>query len=73
MARFPPKHLQKPDVGFIFGLRSLVRALKEIWAEEQDRRRAEGEEVMRETGVIREDDVFARAFGDDFDTGALST
>lgn len=73
MARFPPKHLQKPDVGFIFGLRSLVRALKEIWAEEQDRRRAEGEEVMRETGVIREDDVFTRAFGDDFDTGALST
>lgn len=73
MARFPPKHAQRPDMGFIFGLRSLVRALKEIWADEQEKRRREGEQVMPEMDAVREEDVFERAFAEGFDEGALST
>jgi hypothetical protein len=60
-------------MGFIFGLRSLVRALKEIWADEQEKRRREGEQVMPEMDAVREEDVFERAFAEGFDEGALST
>ena len=74
MARFPPKNAARPDMGFIFGLRSLVRALREIWEDEQDRRRMEGEEMMQDMGEMREADVFERAFADGaYDKGALST
>lgn len=38
-ARFPPKHPQDPDMGFLFGLKSICNALKEIYEHECDRRR----------------------------------
>ncbi|WVQ85633.1 hypothetical protein IAT38_007799 [Cryptococcus sp. DSM 104549] len=31
MARFPPKHRGKPDMGFVFGIRSICESLTEIW------------------------------------------
>lgn len=37
-ARFPPRHPEQPDLGFLFGLKSIVEALREIWDEERARR-----------------------------------
>ncbi|EJD54065.1 hypothetical protein AURDEDRAFT_110697 [Auricularia subglabra TFB-10046 SS5] len=37
-ARFPPKHAEQPDLGFLFGLRSIARALEGIWDAERVRR-----------------------------------
>lgn len=37
-ARFPPKHPRDPDMGFLFGLRSICEALREIYEHECERR-----------------------------------
>lgn len=37
-ARFPPHHPEQPDLGFLFGLKSVVEALHETWNEERARR-----------------------------------
>jgi hypothetical protein len=37
-ARFPPKHPDQPDLGFLFGLKNLARALEKIWDQERVRR-----------------------------------
>ncbi|KAI9637748.1 uncharacterized protein MKK02DRAFT_22466 [Dioszegia hungarica] len=63
LARFPPKHADRPDMGFVFGLRSVVEALQDILAEA-----GEGAVQVKEEG-----DVFERAFGSEVDLGALST
>ncbi|WFD43751.1 inositol-hexakisphosphate 5-kinase [Malassezia psittaci] len=38
IARLPPKHRSKPDVGYLWGLRCLSRSLHQIWQRERDRR-----------------------------------
>lgn len=72
LARFPPKHRAKPDMGFIFGLKNVCEALEVIWTEHK----GEGidwEEVRREFGLDpigdEERDVFVNAFelGDEED------
>lgn len=69
MARFPPKHPTTPDMGFIFGIRSVCRALTEIWEGEM-MERGEGERGLE----IRENSgVFESAFGDEWDEGELSS
>lgn len=35
-ARFPPKSREKPDMGFVFGLKSICEALRQIWEEDGD-------------------------------------
>ncbi|WVN85634.1 uncharacterized protein L203_100783 [Cryptococcus depauperatus CBS 7841] len=54
MARFPPKHLGKPDMGFMFGLQSVCNSLEEIWQDEK----GEGEELE----VKSNGEVFGVAF-----------
>ena len=75
MARFPPKHRSTPDMGFLFGLKSVCEALRGIWQDEMDRRRFEGD-----VGRVREldtdcwnDEVWRGIFGDEVDVASLST
>ncbi|GJJ07628.1 hypothetical protein Clacol_001832 [Clathrus columnatus] len=37
-ARFPPRHPEQPDLGFLFGLKSVVETLHDMWNEERARR-----------------------------------
>ncbi|KZO94835.1 SAICAR synthase-like protein [Calocera viscosa TUFC12733] len=39
--RFPPHRPELPDIGFLFGLKSLVNVLEQIWNEERSRRNRE--------------------------------
>ncbi|ODN84162.1 hypothetical protein L202_00166 [Cryptococcus amylolentus CBS 6039] len=55
MARFPPKHPGKPDMGFLFGLKSICDSLGEIWREVKGE---DGEELH----VKENADVFEMAF-----------
>ena len=66
MARFPPKHPTQPDLGFVYGLKSVCEALREIW---------EGEVGTSQTemGEMVSGEVFDRAFPDGFEPGYLST
>ena len=41
LARFPPQHPDRPDMGFIFGIRNLCDAFVGIWDKERHRRRKE--------------------------------
>jgi hypothetical protein len=34
MARFPPKHPHLPDMGFIYGIKSVCEALVGVWVED---------------------------------------
>jgi inositol-hexakisphosphate kinase len=63
-ARFPPKFGERPDLGFVWGLKSVVEALKGIWEEEEGK--------MWEGGGAGER-VFDDVFGDKWDEGELST
>lgn len=71
-ARFPPKHAGEPDKGFVFGLKSLAEALREIWDDEMDRRAEAGEEV-RLMPFLENATVFDEAFADSADLANLST
>lgn len=65
LARFPPKHKNRADMGFIFGLKSVVSALRDIWSEEVG---------TEDFGELENADVFERAFGlGEVDLGELST
>ena len=66
LARFPPKHPGTPDMGFLFGLRSVCMSLKEVWEAGMD------EELVLD-GMGDEGDVFERAFGVVMEDGELST
>lgn len=37
MARFPPKHPGTPDMGFLFGLKSICQSLRMVWEDELGR------------------------------------
>ena len=61
-------------MGFLFGLRSVCEALREVWEEEMgqalDLRHASGKtSTSAESGTARGDEwtVFERAFGDEVD------
>ncbi|OXB38542.1 hypothetical protein LQV05_002645 [Cryptococcus neoformans] len=55
MARFPPKHPGKPDMGFLFGLKSICESLAEIWGAEK----GEEEELVAKKNADIFDLVFA--------------
>lgn len=80
MARFPPKHLSQPDLGFIYGLKSVCDALKGIWEDELRVDQGDGEGTDQGGGRRREDmgelvnaEVFDKAFPEGFEAGYLST
>lgn len=59
LARFPPKHLGRPDMGFVFGLKNVCAALEAIWREEA------GDEVVDEwLEGMENGHVFRKAFGE---------
>ncbi|ORY30041.1 hypothetical protein BCR39DRAFT_558862 [Naematelia encephala] len=62
IARFPPKHRDSPDMGFLFGLKSICEALRQIW----------NDESLGELQVVEDDGVFREAF-EHWDEGDLST
>jgi hypothetical protein len=78
-ARFPPKHISDPDLGFLFGLKNICGALQRGWQAEADRR----EDAIRHGDCsasplssfhVRENaDVFARLFPPQFEEAYLST
>lgn len=69
MARFPPKNASRPDLGFIYGLKSVCEALTEIWEAEVG-----GTEGTRgDMGEMVNAGVFDRAFPEGFEAGYLST
>lgn len=59
MARFPPKHPGKPDMGFLFGLKNICESLEEIWGAEKG-----GEE---ELVAKRNADIFDLVFANGAD------
>ena len=63
LARFPPHYPDEPDMGFLFGLRSVVRTLKGIWEDH-------GGGAL---GIRENQDVFEKVFGQEMDVGYLST
>jgi len=64
MARFPPKHPNQPDLGIVYGLKSVCEALREIWRDEV------GE---KELGELVNEGIFEKAFPSVFEAGHLST
>lgn len=73
LARFPPKHPHDPDLGFIFGISSIVASLRGIYADEGERRRAAGGGVPP-LPAFEHGDVFDKLFPSGrFDEGYLST
>ena len=71
MARFPPKHRDQPDLGFIFGLKSVCEALREIWLDEMGG--LDGTRMREIESGMENAEVFERAFPMGFETGHLST
>jgi inositol-hexakisphosphate kinase len=80
-ARFPPKHPRAPDMGFLFGLKSICGALKEIYEHECDRRTKtivsctpDGVQVepLPPLSACQDEKIFEALFPKDFDTGYLS-
>ncbi|KAH7102975.1 hypothetical protein BKA62DRAFT_698213 [Auriculariales sp. MPI-PUGE-AT-0066] len=84
-ARFPPKHPDTPDHGFLFGLKNLARALEKIWDQERLRRfqaariAAPGAPVDDLLGVLSKegkeifDSIFPSGMNAENDGGYLST
>ncbi|VDC02580.1 unnamed protein product [Peniophora sp. CBMAI 1063] len=87
-ARFPPHYPEEPDRGFLFGLRSVARALEGIWERERLKRvKRAREEPERPMGSGRGllpplsvpgGEVFEELFGDAeendvYDSGYIST
>ena len=82
-ARFPPKHPRDPDMGFLFGLKSICEALKDIYEHECERRGdapqhpPEGEvkkptEPLPPLLACPDEKIFEKLFPKEFDTGYLS-
>ncbi|KZV69216.1 SAICAR synthase-like protein [Peniophora sp. CONT] len=87
-ARFPPHYPDEPDRGFLFGLRSIARALEGMWERERLRRakraRDEPEQASKSgRGLLAPlsvpgGEVFEELFGDAeegdvYDSGYIST
>lgn len=68
-ARFMPKHREEADLGFVFGIKSVVGALKEIWQHEAQRRKGD----FGKLEGFENEDVFDVLFPEGFDVGYLST
>lgn len=68
-ARFLPKHKDEADLGFVFGIKSVVDALSGIWEHEAQRR---GETTGALEG-LENGDVFDKVFPQGFDISYLST
>lgn len=73
LARFPPEHPRDPDLGFIFGISSIVTSLRGIYAEEGERRRAAGGGGLPPLPAFKHGDVFDKLFPSGFDAAYLST
>ncbi|KAF8529214.1 SAICAR synthase-like protein [Hysterangium stoloniferum] len=76
-ARFQPHHPEQPDLGFLFGLKSLAETLTRIWDQERARRFKTREEQLL---PLSEDgkDIFDVVFGTpdmpgEIDLGMLSS
>jgi inositol-hexakisphosphate kinase len=74
-ARFPPKHVHDPDMGFLYGLKSICEALKEIYEHECERREKDDQEApaLPALAACQDEDIFQKLFPATFDTGYLST
>jgi len=84
-ARFPPKHADAPDHGFLFGIKNLARALEKIWDQERLRRFKAAARagpgtppddllgVLSREGKEIFDDIFPPGMNADNDAGFLST
>ncbi|KAJ7582466.1 SAICAR synthase-like protein [Mycena floridula] len=78
-ARFPPHYPKEPDMGFLFGLKSLAVSLEQIWNEERIRRmkasRDDPSMAASQLPPLTTDgrEVFEDIFGSDEDPGMIST
>lgn len=72
LARFPPHHPKDPDLGFIFGISSIVSSLKAIYSTEVEKRRQNGQSAPP-LPTFEHGDVFDNLFPASFDLGYLST
>lgn len=72
LARFPPHHPHEADMGFIFGIRSIVESLRALYAAEADRLRAASHPIPP-LPSFDHGDVFDKLFPADFDRSYLST
>lgn len=72
-ARFPPKHPDEPDLGFLFGLRNITDSLTEIYQVEREKRAVEGKEHLPPLGTCPDENIFQKVFGHSFDVTYLST
>lgn len=66
-ARYPPKHKSQPDIGFIFGLKSICDSLKSIYDDEREKRK------LPSMPPVKHGDVFAKVLPADRELGYLST
>lgn len=72
LARFPPHHPNEADMGFIFGLSSIVASLRGIYHIEMERRRGAGQPVPP-LPTFEHSGIFEKLFPEGFDQGYLST
>lgn len=72
-ARFPPKHPNDPDLGFLYGLKSITDSLTEIYQTEKEKRVTDGADHLPSLNTCPDEHIFQKLFGDSFDIGYLST
>ncbi|KAI5451481.1 inositol polyphosphate kinase kcs1, variant 2 [Naganishia albida] len=72
-ARFPPKHPNEPDLGFLFGLQSITESLTEIYQAEREKRVNEGTDHLPPLNTCPDENIFQEVFGHSFDVTYLST
>ena len=80
MARFPPKYASRPDMGFIFGLKSVCETLEQIWVEAVEDGEVEGMRGVQgidvpwwHQGEEMLKGVFERAFPGGIEKAEIST
>lgn len=77
-ARFPPHYPERPDRGFLFGLKTLTEGLEEIWNKERYKRSKAARETPEKEVLklpplaVDGKDIFEEIFGGD-DDGYIST
>jgi inositol-hexakisphosphate kinase len=72
-ARFPPKHPNDPDLGFLYGLKSITDSLTEIYQSEKEKRVSHGADHLPSLNTCPDEHIFQKLFGDSFDVSYLST
>ncbi|BEI97202.1 hypothetical protein CcaverHIS631_0207910 [Cutaneotrichosporon cavernicola] len=73
LARFPPKHPLDPDLGFLYGISSIVASLRGIYADESERSRAAGNGGLPSLPPFEHSNVFDKLFPPAMDLTYLST